>query len=251
MYDQVELPKPTFNSSTPNWGNLLGGVGSIANYFNGGSSKPYDTMHDYYGQSIDRGRGELDKANSYLDPFYQAGKGEMPSYLENMHKLMNGPDFYKNMMKDWQMSPTSQFQLGRSLEAGQQSANAGGLRGSTAARDDAMETAQGITSKDQQQYYENAMRPFQMGFGAQGGMVNSGQQAGSQMSGNTMSFMQQLMQAIQNQGLAKGASEQGESNDFGSMLGGIGSIASMLGRGANPFSLAALGPGAAKYAALL
>jgi hypothetical protein len=241
----------TSGSGGFDWSKLMSGAGGIASYLTGSSSKPYDTIANGYGDSINQGRGVLDEANGYLKPYYQTGLNETPGYLNNIHKFLNGPEFYNNIMKDYRMSPGAQFQLGRGLDAGQQAANAGGLRGSTAARDDAMQTAQGITSRDQQQYYQNILNPMMTGLSAQGGVVNSGQQAGSQMSGNTMSFMQQLMQAIQNQSLAKGASEQGESNDFGSMLGGIGSIASMLGRGANPFSLAALGPGAAKYAALL
>lgn len=218
---------------------------SVFDYFNHSSSKPYDIYGEGIGDSINQGREYLNQANKYMQPFYDAGAGEMPGYIKNIHSLMDSPAFYNNMMKGYTMSEPAKFQLDRTLEAGQQAANATGMRGSTAARDDAMRTAQGITSQDQQRYYQNVMQPFSMGFNAQGGVVNQGQNAGSQMSNNTMNYMTQLMNAIQAKAMAKAMSSAGESSDLGGLIGGFGN---MLG-GGGMGDLGSLA-GLAKYAFL-
>ena len=118
---------------------------------------------------------DIDKAQSYLQPYYAAGTHALKGSMAASAALMLHPTGLENrIMRGYTMSPHAQYQTNVLSQTGaSQAAMAGDL--GTPDEQRAMEQqTQGIVSRDQQQYLQNAMQPYEMGFHELGDISHMG-----------------------------------------------------------------------------
>lgn len=126
----------------------------------------------------------LDKAGQYFKPYYAAGTAELPGYMHTLNQLTRHPTgFEDQVMGQYQMSPHAQYQTQLLNQTMANQAAAGGQVGTPNEQIALANQTQGIVSKDQQQYYNNALAPFQMGLSGEQYLTGMGMKAGAGMAG--------------------------------------------------------------------
>lgn len=118
----------------------------------------------------------------YYDPFIQGGR-RAGSLLEGEYGRMLKPtSFIDDIMKNYQMSEGAKYQrdqLGRGIGA---TAAAGGYAGNPEHQREYGEMAQGIMSKDMQQYLQNALGVYGGGISGEQDFYNKGYGASGSMA---------------------------------------------------------------------
>ena len=165
------------------------------------------------------------QANQYLNPFFEAGKGAIPSLQDQYKQLLSDPGGFMNKLAgSYKESPGLQHNIAQAMQAGGHAAAAGGMAGSPQHEQQNMEAATDISSKDYNQYMQNMLGLYGQGLSGQQGMAGMGQQAG-----NSMANM--IAQALAQQGnYAFNGQNQKNSNmmDLLKMLGqGAGGLMGM------------------------
>ena len=123
-----------------------------------------------------------DKASQYLEPYYQEGTKMLPQYASTLTNLTAHPTQLENqIMGSYTMSPSAQYQTHLLNQSMANQAAAGGQLGTPNEQIALANQTQGIVSKDQQQYYNNAMKPYQMGLQGQQYITGMGMKAGEGM----------------------------------------------------------------------
>lgn len=90
-------------------------------------------------------------------------------------QLVSNPGQVMNQLgQGFQSSPGYQFEMNQALDAAQRAASAGGMAGSPAHQQTNMELAQGLASKDYNQYMQNAMNMYGQGLAGQTGLYGQG-----------------------------------------------------------------------------
>ena len=135
-------------------------------------------------------------------------------------------------MAGYQQSPWAKFQMQQGEQAAQQGAVAGGPAGG--AEQKALERyGQGVSSKDQQQYYNNMMGAYQDYLGGEKGLAGQGLQAQGE-------YAPGMAGQWQDWGQAKGMEDWGRANMWRRMVNwpsqqaqkGLGAVAgAMFGGG--------------------
>jgi uncharacterized protein YdbL (DUF1318 family) len=164
--------------------------------------------------------------------------------------LSQGPVGFENsIMSQYRKSPYAQRQVQQATEAANRAGAAGGYLGTPQEQQQLAGDVQGIVSKDQNQFYQNAVQPYEFGTQAAGQMAGQGLQANQQL-------WQYLQALANNQAASAGWSAQnhgagGIFNALGRLAGlagniaGIPGIGSLFGGGALAGGLEGLGNGAA------
>ena len=157
------------------------------------------------------------QASGYLKPFYQAGTNILPQYSQTLQNLVQHPtQLPDQIMGQYTESPWAQYQTQTLNKQMANQAAAGGQLGTPNEQIALGKQTQGIVSKDQQQYYNDAMRPFQMGLSGEQYLTGTGMKAGEGMA--AQSDMQAALQAKE---------KAAQASMFGSMVGMGGGIASL------------------------
>lgn len=108
---------------------------------------------------------DIQKAQSYFAPYYQAGTRALHGYGAASAAMMLHPTGLENrIMRGYTMSPWAQYQTNVLSQTG---ANQAAMAGDLGTPDEqrAMEQqTQGIVSKDQQQYLHYGMQPYEEGY---------------------------------------------------------------------------------------
>lgn len=158
------------------------------------------------GKSMSQAYGDIGQAQQYMQPFYEAGTQELPQYMSTLTSLTAHPTQLEDqIMGSYTESPYAQYQTNLlSKEMGEQAA-AGGQLGTPNEQVDLANQEQGIVSKDQQQYYEDAMKPFQMGLQGEQYVTGLGMQAGeSEARQEDIAAQMEAEEAKQKEGLLGG-----------------------------------------------
>jgi hypothetical protein len=194
-------------------GTLGAGLGGLF----GGGKNPADAANKYLNQIPGQ-------AGQYLQPYMNAGQGALPGLQDQYNSLLGSPgDKLNDIGKNYQQSPGFKFALDQALSAGNRSSAAGGMAGSPAAQQQNMATASGLASQDYNNWMSNALGLYGQGLTGQQGLAQMGQQAGQNMSDL---IAQQLAQQAQ-LGYA-GQASKNQSNPWGNILGGLGSLAGIF-----------------------
>lgn len=206
-----------FGNQNPNFGQQMGqaaGYGSLASGIGGlfgGNNNPANDANKYLNQIPGQ-------TNQYYQPYFDAGKGQLPGLSDQYSQLMNNPGGKLNDIGgSFQQSPGFKFALEQALGAQGRAAAAGGMAGSPMHQQQNMELATNLGNQDYYNYLNHATGLY--GEGLQGGqnMAGMGQQAGSGMAD---AIQQQLAQQAQ---LAyAGRASKNASNPFGNIFGGLG-----------------------------
>lgn len=124
------------------------------------------------------------QAEGELQPFYQAGTKMLPQYTKTLTNLTTHPTQLENqIMGSYTMSPHAQYQTQLLNQTMANQAAAGGQLGTPNEQIALAGQTQGIVSKDQQQYYTDAMQPFQMGLNGEQYVSGMGEKAGAEVMG--------------------------------------------------------------------
>jgi hypothetical protein len=183
------------------------GLSSFFSGMFGDSGKPFqmgmDQLQKYFPQ-----------AQSYQNPFFNAGQNAVPQYQDFLSKMKDPSAFLNNMMGQYQESPWAKFQQQQMMRSAQNMGSANGLTGSTPLMQFAQQNARDISSQDQGNWLQNALG-INTAYGAGlGDMMTRGQGASNVLSQLTNEFGQNMAQGEYGRGA-------GRQQDFGNMTGGL------------------------------
>lgn len=193
----------------------------ITNFLSGGKQKGAEQWSDTLGYGMNEMRGNAQKASDYLNPYNQAGMGQMGSLQSMIARMMNPGQFNKDLMSGYSTSPQAQHQIAIGNDATTNAALAAGMGGSTPHLNQINEQSQQIANRDGQQYFQNMMGINDKGMGASQHMYDSGQNAATNQGGFWSALNGMLGNMYNNQGQAKSQAEQGK-------MGGLMNLASMF-----------------------
>lgn len=183
------------------------GMGMFLGGLFGDSGAPYDRarqQYEKYGQ----------KAIGAQQPFYQAGVNSIPQYQNWLNRMENPTDFINNMMGQYQESPYAKYLQQQSMRAGENSASASGLLGSTPFAQQMQQNSANIASGDMNQWLQNVLGVnTQYGQGV-GNMMNMGQGSANSLS-NIYGNMGNQM------GATAYGEKAGQLQDRSNMIGGL------------------------------
>lgn len=214
----------TQNQQLPDWflqalgigGGLGSAAGGLFNVFGGGGKNPATQANKY----LDQIPGQV---SPYYQPYQQAGNEALGNVQNEYGKLTNNPgEFYNQLASGYQESPGYKFQLNRALGAGNNAAAMGGYLGTPQHQESNMEIAQGLTSKDYEDYLNHVMGLYGQGLQGQQGISNQGFQANTDY-GNLLA---QLQNAKANYAFAGQAGQNAaRSSGLGDIFSGLGTAA--------------------------
>lgn len=193
---------------------LGGGLSSILSGLFNDSSKPYDAAMDQYKDFLNQGK---DAQN----PFYNAGTNAIGGYQDWLGKMKDPSEFINHIMGQYQESPYARYQQNQNNREATNLGSASGLTGSTPLQLQAQQNSQGISSQDMMGWLQKVL-----GVNTEYGEGQNNLMKGGQNSANSITDL--LSKYGENMGKAAYGQEAGKNNDFGNLLGGIGSIASMF-----------------------
>lgn len=172
-----------------------------------GGSNPYD----------DSGK-TLKRFEPNIMPFVNSGIEGNKAYLDAINRFLGGGPvgFENSIMSQYQESPYAQRQIGDATEAANRAAAAGGYVGTPQEQEGLAGNIQGIVSRDQNQFYRNAVQPYEFGTQQAGNLSQQGLEANQQLW--------QYLQAL--------ANNQAASGGWRSQNSGLGGIFNALGAGA-------------------
>lgn len=241
-------------------GYAQGGYGSsfLGGYQPGSISNILFGLFGDAGAPYEKARGALDKyfpqAQSYQNPFLQAGTGAIGDYqkwLQGMQGssgdyqkwlqgMQNPSGFINNLMGQYQQSPWAKYQTDQAMRAAQNMGSATGLTGSTPLTQFAQQSASDISSKDMGQWLQNVLGiNTQYGAGQQNlmGMYGQGQQGLMNMGQGAANQLSQLMQNYMGaQAASQFGQEYANQQQRGGLISGIAgllpnAISGLLGGG--------------------
>jgi len=163
-------------------------------------------------------QSDYESAIGYMQPFYNTGINAMGNYYDSVNKLMKHPAGLENkIMLSYHMSPYAQYQTNTlSKQMGNQAALSGNL-GTPDEQTDLASQEQGIVSKDENQYIQNAMKPYE--WGLQGDQYLTGLGAKSGMAMGSQKDLEAMLAEKQS---------AGEMGLLGAGIGGAAKIGAAL-----------------------
>jgi hypothetical protein len=186
------------------------GLGGFLGGMFGDSGKPYDKAMEQYQKYMQMGQG-------VQQPYLDAGKQGLGNYQEWLDKQKDPSGFINGLMGNYQESPYAHMMQQQAMNAGNNSASAGGMIGSSALMQQQMQNAGQIASGDMNQWLQNVL-----GINTQYGEGQKDLKNGGQQSANALTDMYNNMG--KQMGDAAYGKEAGKKNDFWNTIGGIGTM---------------------------
>lgn len=164
------------------------------------------------------------QTNQYFDPYFQAGKSQLPGLQEQYSQLLGGPGEKLNQIgSSYQQSPGFKFAMEQALKGAGNAAAAGGMAGSPQHEQQNMTLASDLASQDYNNWLQQATGLYGQGLSGSQGLAGAGQQAGqSQADMISNALAQKGNLAYQSQ------KYKNENSPWGGILGGLGSLAAFL-----------------------
>lgn len=216
----------SFGGSNPssggfNWGQAAPGFGALGEglmgMFGGNGQNPANSAMPYYNQIMNTNQ-------KYLNPYNQMGQKAGQNLQGQYSQLMNNPGAVFNQIgQSYHQSPGFQFALHQALNAGNNSAAAGGMAGSPQNTQQNMQLATNMGNQDYYNYMDHAMNMYGMGLQGEQGMYGQGEEAANNLSENISQALSQ-MGAAQYYGQA--GQNQAQGNSMNNLFSGIGDIIS-------------------------
>lgn len=163
------------------------------------------------------------KTQQYQQPYFEAGKSQLPGLQEQYGQLLNDPGGRINKIgESFKESPGFKFAMQQALQGGNHAAAAGGMAGSPQHEQQNMQLATDLGNQEYNNWMKNALGEYNMGMQGSQGMANQGQQAGQSMA-------DMIAQTLAQQGnLAFNGQQQQNQNKsdmWGNIFKGAGSLA--------------------------
>lgn len=186
------------------------GLGGVVGGLFGDSGKPYDDAMKQY-------REWMGKAQGTQQPFLDAGTGAIGDYQDWLKGQKDPSGFMNNLMGQYQESPYAKYLQQQAMNAGNNSASASGMMGSSALMQQQQQNAGNIASQDMNQWLQHVL-----GINTQYGQGQDRLMTGGQNAANSLSNMyNQMGERMGNASFGKTAREQKDRND---MWGGLANM---------------------------
>lgn len=168
---------------------------------------------DPYAQARDTYKRNIDDADQFQKPFFEAGTRAIPRYEDYLSQFEDPEAYLSHIMGGYSESPYAQNLRQNMMRSAKNTGSATGLGGSTAMNKFIMNQAGKISSGDMQQYLSNIL-----GIGGQYGEGQLNLMRGGQKSGNILSDLRrQIAENLAGLDYKKGAVRQ---EFIGNILGG-------------------------------
>jgi len=159
----------------------------------------------------------------YYDPYMNAGKQSLPILQQQYGNLVNDPGGMLNRIGGgFQQSPGFKFALDQALQGAGHAAAAGGMAGTPQHEQQNMNIATQLGNQDYYNWLNQATGMYNTGLGGFGGLAGMGFNASKSMA-------DQIAQAMAAQAKleyeGQNAANQHSGGGWGSLLGGLGTIA--------------------------
>lgn len=194
-----------------------GALGSGVGGFFAGRNNPANAAMKYIDQIPSQ-------TNQYYQPFFEAGKSQIPGLQEQYSSLLGDPGSKLNDIgSHYQQSPGFQFALKQALMGGNNAAAAGGMAGSPMHEQQNMGIATGLANQDYNNWLGQATGLYGQGLSGSQNMMGMGQQAGQSQA-------DMIAQALAQKGnyAYEGQASKNASNPWANILGGAGLLAAFL-----------------------
>lgn len=163
------------------------------------------------------------QTNPYQQPFFEAGKSQIPGLQEQYGQLLNDPGGRMNKIgESFKESPGFKFAMQQALQGGNHAAAAGGMAGSPEHEQKNMQLATDLGNQEYNNWLQNAMGMYGQGLQGSQGMANQGQQAGKSMA-------DMIAQTLAQQGNLAFNGQQQQNQNKSDMWGNIFKGAGALG----------------------
>lgn len=174
----------------------------------------------------------ITRGEHFLLPQFAAGTAVLPQYTSTLMKLTKHPtQLEDSIMSSYTESPYAKYQE-QNLD--QQEANQAAASGQLGTPDEQIDLAkqdQGIVSKDQQQYYDDAMRPFQMGLSGEQYLTGMGARAGEGIAQQQDQIGNVFDREQAEEDAQKALEDKEKASTFSSLLGAGAGVAGDLALG--------------------
>ena len=193
---------------------MMGGAGIGSGLYGlfGNNKNPADEANKYINQIPG-------KTNPYFDPYFQAGKDQIPGLQDQYNQGMTDPGGKLNEIGGaYKQSPGLQFAIQQALMGGNNAAAAGGMAGSPQHQQQNMGLATNLASQDYNDWLKQATGLYGNAMTGSQGMANQGQQAGQSQADMIAQALAQKA-AYGYEGQAQ--KNQNWSNAFGNIGGGL------------------------------
>ena len=181
----------------------------------GGGSNPFD----------DTGR-IIKRFEPNIMPFVRngiAGSNDFRQAIENI--LGKGPVGFENsIMGQYQQSPYAKYQVNQATDAANRAAAAGGYLGTPQEQQALASNVQNIVSRDENQFFHNAVQPYEFGTQAAGQLAGQGLRATQQLW--------QYLQALANNQVAS-RSWNNQNHGAGGIFNALGGLTGLTGLAGN------------------
>ncbi len=196
-------------------GGMVGaGIGSMM----GDYTNPADSAMKYFNKIP----GQVSK---YLDPYINAGSRQLPGLESQYGQLMNNPGGKVNEIgQGYHQSPGFQFALQQALQGAGHAAAAGGMAGSPQHEQQNMQLGTNLANQDYNQWLQSALGLYGKGIEGSQGLYDTGAKTGV-AAGEDMASILAHQAQLSYEG--QNAENQHEQGQWGSLLGGVGQIASL------------------------
>jgi hypothetical protein len=206
----------------------MGFLESLGNAVFGGGSDASAAQMEYYKKIQPMLEG-------YYNPYIQQGQNAGDKYRQNLDVMManNGKDFVNDIYNSYQESPAYKFAAGQATTAANNAAAAGGTLGTGAHQAQLADYIQGLSSRDQADYFNRIMGNYNQGMAGYQGIMNQGYNATNALAGGVTQNMQDMGALAAQQEAAR---QRGAMNvlgmGIGAVTGGLGGLA-LGGMGSN------------------
>lgn len=164
-----------------------------------------------------------DMLKQYLAPYMNAGNNALPGLQDQYGKLMNDPGGRLNEIgQGYHQSPGFQFALQQALQGSGHAAAAGGMAGSPQHEQQNMGIATNLADQDYNQWLGNALGMYGKGLSGEQGLYDTGAKTGTAMGEDLASYFANKAK-LDYEG--QNAENEHEGGMWGSLLGGLGTIA--------------------------
>ena len=169
-------------------------MGLFDELFGGGQGQGYSDLRKGITQGMGALKDYYNQARGFMNPFLQAGEGELGKYQQGVNAMQDPNAFIGHLMKNYQMSPQAQFQEKQGDIGANAAAAASGQLGSGPEMKQMDAYNQQLANNDRNQYLQQRLGVYNnflggaghlagMGQGAAGQMGNWGMQAGNALAG--------------------------------------------------------------------
>lgn len=163
------------------------------------------------------------ETQQYQQPWYEAGKSQIPGLQDQYSQLMNDPGGKMNKIGEgFKESPGFKFAMQQALQGGNHAAAAGGMAGSPQHEQQNMQMATDLGNQEYGNWMKNALGMYGQGLQGSQGMANQGQQAGQSMADMIAQTLAQQANLSFN---GQQQQNQNKSDMWGNVFKGAGSLA--------------------------